>query len=172
MVIHTTLAFPDNCKFQKVVESIGDDDVGKLELVLRRWFIASGTTKPFHEPTVAPGTNPYRNQPHTFVRFDAESFPVSSFGKYLNGRVIAFFFSPPPSISLSTGKNRKWIKWIKVSGMASLCNAIANSKFPFEKSRDREEIHRAFFEITFAYYRSKLSKKRESTLISVLIYLE
>lgn len=151
MVIHTTLAFPDNCKFQKVVESIGDDDVGKLELVLRRWFIASGTTKPFHEPTVAPGTNPYRNQPHTFVRFDAESFPVSSFGKYLNGRVIAFFFSPPPSISLSTGKNRKWIKWIKVSGMASLCNAIANSSVSVWKIARPRRNSSCFFRITFAY---------------------
>ena len=132
MVIHT-LAFPDNCKFQKVVES----GIGELELVLRRWFIASGTTKLFHEPTVASGTNPYRNQP----RFDAESSsssPVSSFGKYLNGRVIAFFFSPSFIYSrrikiewpLNGSKFQEWKTsfWLKNRA----CDDISKKKFaPF-----------------------------------------
>ena len=133
MVIHT-LAFPDNCKFQKVVESIGDRriGIGPETLIYRIW-----------NNKAVPRTNcSIWNQslPKSTTRFDAESsLPlVSSFGKYLNGRVIAFFFSPSFIYSrrikiewpLNGSKFQEWKTsfWLKNRA----CDDISKKKFaPF-----------------------------------------
>lgn len=130
---------------------------GKLELVLRRWFIASGTTKLFHEPppTVAPGANPCRNRPH--VQFDAESLTPVSFGKYLNGRVIAFF----PRL-FSFCPRRIKIEWplngSKLRGMAS-CNAIASKSSVRKIARKNGdgETERNSSSFSIRFHRSKSS---------------
>lgn len=145
MVIRTMLAFPDNCKFQKVVESIGEGrrrkiGIGPETLIYRIW-----------NNKAVPRTNCStwnQSLPKSTTRsIHAESSPVSSFGKYLNGRVIAFFFSPLPSFTYSRPMKIEW----PLNG-SKFQEWPRDSKFPFEKSRVEryfEKKFAPFLRITF-----------------------